>query len=158
MKALASLTASLLFAIGPGAQAEPDKEIGQKVVYHINYGDPKKQAGALSNIQNHIKAAGAENLDLRVVLHGNGLSMLLDPAALQRLPRFKHANVDFQTSAKIDALKLQGVNFHVCASTIRARGVDVERDLYDVAPADMVPSGIAELARLQGQGYVYIKP
>ena len=28
----------------------------QKVVYHVNYDNPKKQAGALRNIQNHINA------------------------------------------------------------------------------------------------------
>ena len=37
----------------------------QKVVYHINYDNPKKQGGALRNIQNHINAVGAENLDLK---------------------------------------------------------------------------------------------
>ncbi|KAA3631374.1 MAG: hypothetical protein DWQ08_04950, partial [Proteobacteria bacterium] len=54
----------------------------QKVVYHINYDDPKAQAGALRNIQNHINAVGAENLDLKVVLHGNGLALLVEPDAL----------------------------------------------------------------------------
>ena len=49
----------------------------QKVVYHINYDDPKAQAGALRNIQNHINAVGEENLDLKVVMHGKGLSLLL---------------------------------------------------------------------------------
>ena len=37
----------------------------QKVVYHINYDNPKAQAGALRNIQNHINAVGAENLEIR---------------------------------------------------------------------------------------------
>ena len=53
----------------------------QKVVYHINYDDPKAQAGALRNIQNHINAVGAENLDFKVVMHGKGLSLLLTPEA-----------------------------------------------------------------------------
>ena len=30
----------------------------QKVVYHINYDNPKAQAGALRNIQNHTNAVG----------------------------------------------------------------------------------------------------
>ena len=37
----------------------------QKVVYHINYDDPKRQKGALRNIQNHINAVGKETLDLK---------------------------------------------------------------------------------------------
>jgi uncharacterized protein len=130
----------------------------QKVVYHINYDNPKKQAGALRNIQNHINAVGAENLDIKVVLHGNGLALLLEPDALPNVPKFKHANATDQMTAKISGLKDQGVDFNVCANTVRGRKVNMENDLYDVSKADIVPSGVAELAALQQQGYVYIKP
>jgi len=130
----------------------------QKVVYHVNYDNPKAQSGALRNIRNHIKAVGAENLDLKVVLHGNGLAMLLEPDALSNVPKFKHANATEEMTARIDALKTDGVDFHVCANTVRGRKVDLERDLYDVTDKDVVPSGVAEVAKLQAQGYVYIKP
>lgn len=130
----------------------------QKVVYHINYDNPKKQAGALRNIQNHINAVGAENLDLKVVLHGNGLALLLEPDALAKLKKFKHANADDNMAAKIDNLKNQGIAFNVCENTVRGRKVDVETDLYNVDKGDIVPSGVAEVARLQLMGYAYIKP
>ena len=130
----------------------------QKVVYHINYDNPKKQAGALRNIQNHINAVGAENLDLKVVLHGNGLALLLEPDALAKLKKFKHANADDSMTAKIDNLKDQGIDFNVCENTIRGRKVDVEQDLYNVDKGDIVPSGVAEVARLQQMGYSYVKP
>ncbi|MBT8435171.1 MAG: DsrE family protein [Gammaproteobacteria bacterium] len=130
----------------------------QKVVYHINYDDPKAQAGALRNIQNHINAVGAENLDLKVVLHGNGLALLLEPDSLDKLKKFKHANADDNMTAKVTDLKGQGVKFNVCANTVRGRKVDVETDLYDVSSEDIVPSGVAEVAKLQAMGYSYIKP
>lgn len=130
----------------------------QKVVYHINYDNPKQQMGALNNIQNHINAVGAENMDVKVVLHGNGLSLLLDPASLPRLNKFKHANADQSMIAKVDGLKNQGVAFNVCANTVKGRKVDVASDLHDVSAADIVPSGVAELSHLQMQGYTYIKP
>jgi len=130
----------------------------QKVVYHINYDNPKKQAGALRNIQNHINAVGAENLDLKVVLHGNGLALLVEPDSLEKLPKFKHANANDKMTAKIDGLKNQGVAFNVCANTVKGRKVDLNNDLYSVDEADVVPSGVAELAKLQLQGYTYIKP
>ncbi len=130
----------------------------QKVVYHINYDNPKKQAGALRNIQNHINAVGAENLDIKVVLHGNGLALLLDPESLGKLKKFKHANANEKMTAKIDSLKDQGVDFNVCANTVRGRKVDLESDLYNVEKSDIVPSGVAEVARLQLMGYAYIKP
>jgi intracellular sulfur oxidation DsrE/DsrF family protein len=130
----------------------------QKVVYHINYDNPKKQSGALRNIQNHINAVGAENLDLKVVLHGNGLALLLEPDSLDKLKKFKHANADDKMTAKVTDLKGQGVSFHVCANTVRGRKVDVESDLYDVSKEVIVQSGVAEVAKLQQEGYAYIKP
>lgn len=130
----------------------------QKVVYHINYDNPKQQTGALRNVQNHINAVGAENLDLKIVLHGNGLALLLEPDALPKLKKFKHANADETMTAKIDNLKSQGVKFNVCANTVRGRKVDLETDLYNVNKDDVVPSGVAEVARLQAMGYAYIKP
>ncbi len=130
----------------------------QKVVYHINYDNPKKQSGALRNIQNHINAVGAENLDIKVVLHGHGLSLLLDPDSLAKLKKFKHANADEKMTAKIDNLKDQGVDFNVCANTVKGRKVDIDSDLYNVEKGDIVPSGVAELAHLQALGYTYIKP
>lgn len=130
----------------------------QKVVYHINYDDPKKQKGALRNIQNHINAVGAENLDLRVVMHGNGLSLVLEPDALPTHPKFKHANANPTQQAAIANLKGQGIKFAVCANTVKGKNVNINDDLYDVDKADIVPSGVAEIAHLQKNGYAYVKP
>ncbi len=128
----------------------------QKVVYHVNYYGAKQEAGALRNIQNHINAVGAENLDLKVVLHGNGLAMLLDPAALKS-SKMKEANGDDVMTAKVASLKDQGVQFQICANTLKGSKVTLN-DLYDASEGDVVPSGVAQLAILQSQGYAYIKP
>ncbi|WP_456380773.1 DsrE family protein [Thiolapillus sp.] len=129
----------------------------QKVVYHINYDDPKAQAGALRNIQNHINAVGAENLDLKVVMHGKGLSLLLEPDAVKNT-KLKYGNATDTVQAKISGLKNQGVGFQVCANTLRGKKISYEDDLYDVSKEDIVPSGVAGLAHLQAMGYAYIKP
>ena len=160
MKAITKLvmTTLLVFGFLVSGHAGAGEYSKQKVVYHINYDNPKQQAGALRNIQNHINAVGSEKLDLKVVLHGNGLALLLDPDSLTRLKKFKNANADDKMTAKITDLKGQGVSFHVCANTVRGRKVDVETDLYDVDKEDIVPSGVAEVAKLQAMGYSYIKP
>lgn len=129
----------------------------QKVVYHINYDDAKAQAGALRNIQNHINAVGAENLDLKVVMHGKGLSLLLTPDAVENT-KLKHGNATDEMQARIAGLKDQGVGFQICANTLKGKKIDAGNDLYDVDEADIVPSGVAELSRLQALGYTYIKP
>lgn len=140
------------------ASAAQEGYTKQKVVYHINGDDPKHQAGALRNIQNHINAVGAENLELRVVMHGNGLSLVLLPDALPQVPKFKQANATEQLQATIDGLRNQGISFQICANTLKGRKVDWEEHLYNVDQADIVPSGVAELAHLQAQGFTYIKP
>lgn len=156
--ALMAAAALLLGSVVNTAMAEDTGYGKQKVVYHINYDNPKKQAGALRNIQNHINAVGAENMEIKVVLHGNGLAMLLTPDSLEKLKKFKHANADDKMSAKIDGLKDQGVAFNVCNNTVKGRKVSLKDDLYNVEEKDIVPSGVAELAKLQQEGYVYIKP
>jgi len=128
----------------------------QKVVYHINAYGGKDQEAALRNIQNHINAVGAANLDLKVVMHGDGISLLLPPDAVEGT-KMKEGNASAEMEARISGLKDQGVNFEVCANTLKGRQVNLE-DLYDATDEDVVPSGVAELARLQGMGYTYIKP
>ncbi len=161
MKRLTTLfTAALValtLALSASTFAEGQGYGKQKVVYHINYDNPKQQAGAMRNIQNHINAVGAENLELKVVLHGKGLSLLLEPDALKHT-KLKFANATDEMQAKISGLKDQGVAFNVCANTLKGKKINAESDLYDVDKADIVPSGVAELAKLQARGYTYIKP
>lgn len=157
-KWLLAFVIPVLMLATSAVSAAGDRYEKQKVVYHINYDNPKQQAGALRNIQNHINAVGAENMDVKVVLHGNGLALLVYPDSLEKLTKFKHANATDSMTASIDGLKNQGVAFNVCANTVKGRKVDVQNDLYDVSAADIVPSGVAELSHLQMQGYTYIKP
>ncbi len=142
-KFLAILTAVLAIgALQTGALAA-DK---QKVVYHINGGDAKQNLAAMRNIQNHINAVGKDSLDLRVVMHGDGLNLV------------KEAKANKELSSSIDKLKLQGVAFNVCKNTLTGKKLDAKKDLYDVSDKDIVPSGVAELAILQSKGFAYIKP
>lgn len=82
----------------------------------------------------------------------------MEPDSLTKVPKFKHANATDDMTAKISGLKNQGVNFNVCANTLNGRKVDYIADLYDVDEGDIVPSGVAEVAKLQAMGYSYIKP
>lgn len=136
-----------LLAIGAaGCTTTSDGYGKQKVVYHINSDDPKVLKAAVGNIQNHINAVGKENLDLKVVMHGNGLALL------------QVAKEDQDMKSKVDNLKLQGIGFQVCANTLKGKKLNYKTDLYDVSEKDIVPSGVAEIAHLEKQGYTYLKP
>ena len=144
--AFAFALAALGVALPGGALADYPE---QKVVYHINYDggdDMRAYRGAMRNIQNHINAVGAENMEIKVVLHGNGVGLL------------KGAATDDRLMTTVASLKSQNVRFHVCANTLRGRDIDYAEDLYDVWEEDIVPSGVAELSKLQQDGFTYIKP
>ena len=118
----------------------------QKVVYHVNYFDVKRSIGAMRNAQNHINALGQGNHEIRFVLHGNGVELLRKVA--QESP---------DAANRIDSLRSQGVNFNICANTLKGRKIALE-DLHFAEQADIVPSGVAEIGKLQQEGFVYLRP
>lgn len=148
---IVGLLCSLIFSLilTSGTSIADERYGKQKVVYHINYdgGDKdKKYRGAMRNIQNHINAVGADNLEVKVVMHGNGLGLLKSAVANEAL------------QSQVLELKGQNVEMHVCNNTLVGRKISYENDLFDVFQEDIVPSGVAELSRLQQMGFTYIKP
>jgi len=97
----------------------------------------------LNSIKNHIDAAGKAHVEIRVVDHAAGVDLV------------EIAKTDKDLAQRLDALRNEGVRFLICANTLRERKIDGQ-DLYGVKAEDIVPSGVAELARLQGMGFVYI--
>lgn len=120
----------------------------QKVVYHVN-GDgawfDRAYVDLLGSIRNHVNAVGPDKIDVRIVLQGRGLKMLADAPGNDRLKE------------RVDWLRARGVRFEICRnSLIDSRTAPSE--LYGVEPADVIPAAVAEIASLQGAGYVYIRP
>jgi intracellular sulfur oxidation DsrE/DsrF family protein len=150
MRALLFGALAALLTLATTAVAQDSDRYGvQQVVYHINSpgGDGDRYYFAsMRNVQNHSNAVGADNLEVAVVMHGNGVGLAGNALA----------NTELQTV--IASLKGQGVAFVVCANTLNGRGIDYASDLYDVWEEDIVPSGVAELSRLQAMGYTYIHP
>jgi intracellular sulfur oxidation DsrE/DsrF family protein len=135
---LALLGAAL---IAQGAQAA-DAPI--KVVYHLSEGIPQASR-AIGNIRNHLNADPTAKIV--VVTHGLGIDFLLDGATNQQ---------DQPFAGSISDLANKGVEFRVCNNTLVARKIDPKRLVME---AKIVPSGVAEVAKLQAkEGYVYLKP
>ena len=133
--------AAILFlsvAVSAGAAGRPEK-----VVYHIS--DASNAMQALGNIRNHLNAS--PNASIVVVTHGAGIDFLLEDA------KDKNGN---PYDAVVQELANRKVQFRVCNNTLEGRKIDRKRVMPEAA---VVPSGVAELARLQSQeGYAYIKP
>ena len=146
MRKLLTLTLLAMVTILGSGCATMFGQDKQKVVYHINYNDEKQLNAALGNVKNHISAIGKDKIDVKVVMHGNGVDLL------------KTANTDLDMQQKVIGLKKDGVAFQVCNNTLVNKKINYKNDLFDVSAKDIVPSGVAEVANLQQQGYVYIKP
>jgi intracellular sulfur oxidation DsrE/DsrF family protein len=119
----------------------------QKVVYQNDGGWPDEHSyfeRFLRNINAHLAATDGK-VELRVVDFGAGVKL------------FQMAKTDAAMAAQIDSLRAKGVHFEICRNTLRGMGIGLDQ-LYNVKPDDVVPSGVAEIARLQGLGYVFEHP
>jgi intracellular sulfur oxidation DsrE/DsrF family protein len=125
-----------------GAYAAPSDPV--KVVYHMNEG-VERAPQAIRNIRNHLNAD--PKVKIVVVSHAAGIDFMLRDA--------KDANGNpFEVA--VQDLASKGVEFRVCEYTLKSRNIDPKRVLEE---AKLVPSGVAEVARLQFQeGYAYLKP
>lgn len=117
----------------------------QKVLYHINYDDPKRISATFTNMNNHINEVGEDNLEIKAVVHGPAIKY------------FMEALDDDAKQTTIDSLRLNDVQFVICGNSLD--GFKVTRDdLYEVEAEDVVKAGLPEIVRLQQQGYIYVRP
>ena len=131
---LVSLT--LLFAAGLACAQDA-------VVYHFDNAAAQGLKG-LRNVRNHIDTDATAKIT--VVTHAEGIDMLMEGA--------KAAN-GTEYAPLVSALKSRGVTFEICEITLKNRGLKKEQFIQE---ANFTPSGVVRLAKLQKQGYAYIKP
>ena len=142
--------------VEPKIRHEPYGE--QKVVYQVNENNKHKFLAVLKNMLNQQAAVGKDWLTLAVVVHGDGIKLLQDAQA-EAEPADATQPKDYQKTLRqrIDLLRKSGVRFLVCNETLKGHDLDWH-SLYQVQEADIVPSGVAEVAYLQQKGYAYLKP
>jgi intracellular sulfur oxidation DsrE/DsrF family protein len=135
---LKSIFVSLILVMAAGVAWAQDT-----VVYHID--DTSTQAlKALRNIRNHVDTDPTAKIT--VVTHAFGVDFLMEG--------MKDVNGS-PFAATVAALTARGVKFEVCEITLKNRNLKKEQFIQE---ADFTPSGVVRLAKLQKQGYAYIKP
>ena len=141
-----SLAAALLVAL-LGACASTGTATGtgtDRVVYHLNEGLPQASNG-LRNIGNHLEV----NPDAKIVVvsHALGVDFMMKDAKDRNGNKYEDL---------VEQLRNRGVQFDVCEITLRNRKLTKGQFIADVS---YVPSGVAEITRLQQkEGYAYLKP
>jgi intracellular sulfur oxidation DsrE/DsrF family protein len=131
------LAAALLFS-GP---VRADDAI--KTVYHLP--DERLATLAMNNISNHLVAD--PGVKIVVVALSTGV----------RAVTFGAQDAGGRPYAEwVDQLTAKGVEFRICRNSMNALKL-TQKDLID--KVSVVPSGVAEIARLQArEGFVYIHP
>jgi len=127
-------------AAAPQGMAQKD-EARQKVAYHL--ADVEKVGFVLGNIRNHYDGTGG-NVDIVLVVHGPALAA------------FRANGSSAAVAGRFSGLVRDGLSPLACTNTMR--GMDIAlTDLFDgFAGAD--EGGVVRLARLQAEGYAYLRP
>lgn len=147
MLAFPGLAALVLVAwmawVGPYQERRPAAAgEAEKVVYHIN--SSSDVTTALRNLSNHLTAS--PQAKVVVVAHNQGVDFLLQGARDESGKPY---------AATVEELRRRGVEFRICNNTLNRLHVDTGRV---IPQAVLVPSGIAEISRLQArEGYVYMR-
>ena len=135
MKSFVAACVLALAACGAWAQ--------DKVVYHV--ADTAGQAlGALRNVGNHLDTD--PTAQITVVTHAQGVDFLMEGA------KDRNGN---PYEVTVQQLARRGVRFEVCEITLKNRGLERKQFIEE---ARFTPSGVVRLAKLQKEGYAYIRP
>ncbi|MFO1219752.1 MAG: DsrE family protein [Burkholderiaceae bacterium] len=133
-----SLLAALALTLAAACAQAQDK-----VVYHI--ADTAGQAlGGLRNVANHLDTD--PTAQIIVVTHAQGVDFLMQDAKDRNGNPYEVA---------VQQLAKRGVRFEVCEITLKNRNLEKEQFIEE---AQFTPSGVVRLAKLQKQGYAYIRP
>ena len=133
------LAAATLFAAAIPSRAED----AVKVVYHLS--DEQSATLAMFNISNHLSADPGAKIVLVALSRG------------VKVFSFGAQDATGRPYAEwVEQLTAKGVEFRVCQNSLSAYKL-MKEDLVD--KVRIVPSGVAEIARLQNrEGYAYIRP
>lgn len=114
------------------------------VVMHADLSDPTRLAFVFTNMKNYLKDV-PKGSGAKLVILANGPAVRL----------FTNARENDTLHATAKELLASGVSLRLCRNALANFNLD-EKELWK--GCEVVPGGITELVRLQGEGFAYIKP
>jgi len=134
-------SAGLWRASAEAAETTPSEV--PKVAYHL--ADLDKVTFVIGNIENHIAGMGGpDKVTIVLVVHGPALAMF----------RTSKANPDIVR--RVAGIAADGVGLAACGNTLAAQEIDVSDLLPGFVRVD--EGGVTRLAKLQAEGYAYLRP
>jgi intracellular sulfur oxidation DsrE/DsrF family protein len=114
-----------------------------RVAYHL--ADADKVHFVLGNIENHIAGEGGPGkVEIVLVVHGPALLFFRKSSAT---PDVRH---------RLSGLTQSGVGLAACGNTMKVQKLEVADLLPGFVKVD--EGGVVKLARLQAEGYAYLRP
>jgi hypothetical protein len=121
------------------ATAQENRKVHRAII-EITVDGTDQWEAVLNNVENLQKAFGSEPLEVEVVAHGKGLSMLRKTNTTQ--------------ADRLARIAATGVKFAACENSMRRLKLQ-RSDLFVFATT--VDSGVAEVVRKQEAGWAYLK-
>ena len=139
---LAASAAALAWRGGTGP-ARADQAAIPRVAYHL--ADTDKVNFVLGNIENHIAGEGGpDKVHIVLVVHGPALSF------------FETRKATPDVGRRLSRLASAGVGLAACGNTMQAQKLELSDLLPGFVRVD--EGGVVRLARLQAEGYAYLRP
>ena len=151
----------LTFGIIPSVAADDEKETNEiaKVVFHADYADAQRMSSMLTSIFNMVTTYENQftDYDIRIVFLSHGIQFLTH----DRLKKTPFEVDDRQAKLREDLItrlktlhNMQNINLSLCNITRQAIGLEESKLILGVT---LVTSGVVEIAKLQSQGFAYLK-
>jgi intracellular sulfur oxidation DsrE/DsrF family protein len=138
--------------------ADDDAQIA-KVVFHADYADPARFSSMLTSIFNMVTTYENQfiDYDIRIVFLSHGIRFLtrdrLKGTPFEVDDKFAEQRKELIT--RLQTLhNMQNINLSLCNITREAINLDKDKLIPGVT---LVTSGVVEIAKLQHQGFAYLK-
>ena len=138
--------------------AKPRDDV-MRVVYHADFGDPRRFSAMLTNIGNMVGVyqSNLEDYDIRIVFVSYGIRFVtrdsLAGTAFAEDAALKERRENL--IGRLESLReTYGVKLELCNITREQVGLDEKKLIPGV---QMVPSGVARIVELERKGYAYLK-
>ncbi|MGM0552214.1 MAG: hypothetical protein ACQETK_00150 [Pseudomonadota bacterium] len=120
---------------------------GDQVLLHINDADTRAMAELLDDIETMYRdaRAGGRELDVQVVVHNKAMDLV----------RADRAPYPERVAALVE--HYPGLRFTACTQTLERLAKEEGHPIEILPQAERIDSGVAEAARRQAQGWIYIK-
>ncbi len=152
-------TLLLVVFLSFGVSAVQAADEGAKVVYHVDFKDATRYSATLTSINNILDYYDSELMEaeIHLVFVGFGISFTTNNN-LQGTP-FEAGDVLLKRRDELKGrlqslIKVRDVQVHLCDKTRTEVGLEKE-ELFE--GIQLVPSGVAKIAILQGKGFSYLK-